>query len=749
MHVADSHETFAHSLPSPANRRDWERLGGHLRSVALCAGRLAGPFGCSALAELAGLLHDIGKNSEAFQAYIRGLGPSLDHSTAGAVEAGRLFPDISPVLAYVIAGHHAGLADGADLRLRLGKALPPYAGWEAHTGPLPKPAPPRFSASPHQGFSLFFLTRMIFSALVDADFLETERFYAEAEGCQVERGGFQPIAVLAGRLRAFMARMQTDTELNRLRGAILAHAVGRAGCAPGLFTMTVPTGGGKTLASLSFALEHAVLHGLRRVIYVAPYTSIIEQTAQVFRTALGCDKDVLEHHGNFDWQAAEDRDGEADRDGVKKLQRAAENWEAPVVVTTAVQFFESLFAARTSRCRKLHNIAGSVVILDEAQTLPLGLLRPCMAALDELARNYGASIVLCTATQPALRRRDGALRPDKNKPMEGFDIGPERELAPDPQDLYTRLKRVAVEVLPGPVTDAAIAARFAEQPQMLCIVNSRGHAKALFELIRGEAGARHLTTLMCPAHRRQVLAEIREALKQQRPVRLVATSLIEAGVDVDFPEVWRTETGLDSIAQAAGRCNREGRLASGRVVVFSAADHQLPKAFRVFQQAAQEPLAMEDPLGLPAVERYFKQLYFNRGYQALDAAKIDGRPGILADIDRSRPYFNFASIAAAFRMIDETMRPVIVNWRGEAEAALAALRGAEIPPGWAVRKLQQYTVSIPESSWNCLLGGGIEPVHRRFGDRFMLLTSEGLYDDETGLRLDDFTARTVEQNIIS
>jgi CRISPR-associated endonuclease/helicase Cas3 len=418
-----------------------------------------------------------------------------------------------------------------------------------------------------------------------------------------------------------------------------------------------------------------------------------------------------------------------------------------------VQFFESLFAARTSACRKLHNIANSVIVLDEAQTLPLHLLRPCMAALEELARNYGASVVLCTATQPALRKIDEALPWNKRKQAQGFDIGPERELAPDPPGLYRALKRVRIEVLPQPVDDAAIAARFAEQGQMLCIVSTRGHAKALFDSIQGLPGARHLTTLMCPAHRRKVLLEVRQDLKDGCAVRLVATSLIEAGVDVDFPEVWRAEAGLDSIAQAAGRCNREGSAAAGRVVVFTPADHKLPRAFTPYRDSARGPLKMAEPLGLAAVQKYFQELYFNRGYEALDTVEIDDQPGILPAIARTAPAldFPFASIAAGFRMIDETMRPVIVRWAeqlGEVDQLLAALRGSDVPPGRIVRKLQQYSVPIPEAVWKRFLGtGALQPVNPVFGDRFMVVSSDGLYDDRTGLRLDDPTARTAEENV--
>ena len=631
MLLIDSSETgtpvstiFAHSLPDRPIE-DWEPLSHHLAAVGNRAAEFAEAFGWEEAARVAGRLHDIGKCSAAFQAYIRRArqgdertrGP--DHSTAGARAAvesyGRL--GLGRMLAFAIAGHHSGLADFGDLERRLEPehAIEPYPGWHAHAGAAPPLASLRntrpFLRSSDKGFEQAFLTRMLFSCLVDADFLETERFYAEAKGAPVERGGHLGLDTLRESLRASMARLRAEaasTPLNALRAEVLERAVERALLSPGLFTLTVPTGGGKTLASLSFALEHAVRHGLRRVVYVIPFTSIIEQTAEVFRQALNTSENVLEHHASFDWEgAAETRrdDGEGP-DGLAKLRRAAENWDVPIVVTTAVQFFESLFAARPSRCRKLHNLAGSVIVLDEAQTLPIPLLRPCMAALQELTANYNASAVLCTATQPALRQQDGFTN--------GFSIDDTRELAPKPKDLYARLKRVKVEHLTDPVTDETIAARFAEQPQMLCIVNSRAHARGLFETIRELPGAAHLTTLMCPRHRRIELAKLRERLKKGEPVRLVSTSLIEAGVDIDFPEVWRAATGLDSIAQAAGRCNREGRPALGRTVVFEPAEAKPPKELTAFWQAARPVLRRhDDPLTLDAVQHYFRELYWQKG----------------------------------------------------------------------------------------------------------------------------------------
>ncbi len=739
---------FAHSGKDPSGS-DWEPLVRHLTEVGDKAAEFAEPFGFAAIARAAGVLHDIGKVSQAFQRYIAGKGPSPDHSTAGAVEAQKLYCNRpGRIIAFGVAGHHAGLADGDRLteRLKDPARLPDYSGWEAHAPPLwplaalAPTAPPKPGGPP--GFGEAFLTRMLFSCLVDADFLATEAFYGEKP-----RGGFASIKTLAERIAAYLTRFEgAEGAVNRLRATVLAYAGAKANLPLGLFTLTVPTGGGKTLTSLSFALEHARRHGLRRVVYVIPYTSIIEQTAQVFREALdvrGGPSSILEHHASFDWEAGLPRNaGAAEADagqgdaGLANLRRAAENWDAPVIVTTAVQFFESLFANRTSRCRKLHNLARSVIVLDEAQTLPLPLLRPCLAALDELARNYGASVVLCTATQPALRVQDGFKA--------GLDIPDDREPAPDPPALYAALKRVTVERRAGPTDDAVIAARFAEAPRMLAIVNSRRHAHDLFALIRDQPGAVHLTTLLCPAHRRDVLGGVRDRLKAEDPVRLVATSLIEAGVDVDFPEVWRAVAGLDSIAQAAGRCNREGRLQRGRVVVFTPADlkHRGPHAMRAAQGEAEGVLARHsDPLTLDAVQDYFRQLYWTKGEAAFDKARLDGKdyPILPALKDRARSLdFPFESIARAFRVIDEAMDPVIVPWDARARETLARIAAMDRPLAADLRTLQQYVIPVPfaaRAEW--LACGAIAPVHRTLGDALLAFPDLDLYDSATGVRLND------------
>jgi CRISPR-associated endonuclease/helicase Cas3 len=414
---------YAHSTETP-DGSDWQPLRDHLKQTALRAKMLGSKFGAAKAAALAGWLHDLGKYSEAYQAYIAGRGPGgVDHSTAGAQEVLKLGlkgadKGMAELIAYAIAGHHAGLPDmtGAEgeasaLADRLEKPIPPLDPiWQSQievdlSGLFPdgiKPVPNK------GGFQIAFLGRMIFSCLVDADFLDTEAFYAAVDGRQIDRTWpmlSDKIAQMIVCLDAHMAekrRTSVDSTLNRLRGEIMSHVRQKAALPRGVFTLNVPTGGGKTLASLAFALDHAKHWNMDRIVYAIPFTSIIEQTASIFHDILGEDV-LLEHHSSIEQGTAGKEERFRDRPPDAKLRLAMENWQAPLVVTTNVQLFESLFANRASRCRKLHNLANAVIILDEAQTIPLHVLRPCVAALDELARNYGCTVVLCTATQPALQ----------------------------------------------------------------------------------------------------------------------------------------------------------------------------------------------------------------------------------------------------------------------------------------------------------------------------------------------------------
>lgn len=735
---------YAHSAEG-LGRNLWQPLPAHLLGVARLAGQSAALFGGAELADTMGRLHDLGKYTQEFQALLAGSGLRVDHSTWGARIAAERFGPLGQLMAYGIAGHHAGLANGqgegerTPLTERLKNDLPTLAAvWKREIElPARLTSPAGFKpygktkdqARERAAFQQAFLTRMLFSCLVDADFLDTEAYYDSVQGRTSLRTGEAPsLEALRDQLNAFLAGFQADSDVNRLRAGILDHVRGGAAHAPGLFSLTVPTGGGKTLASLAFALDHAIRHGLRRVIFVIPFTSIVEQNAAVFRKALGPlgDAAVLEHHSAF-VQPTPPRDDPEKYQSVQKLRLAMENWDAPIVVTTAVQFFESLFAARPSHCRKLHNIAGSVVILDEAQTMPLKLLRPCVAAIDELARNYRTSVVLCTATQPALHAPD----------FEGGLTGV-RELAPEPTRLFQQLERVRVRHL-GTLGDEALADELRSRDQVLCIVNNRRHARAVYQAMADLPGARHLTTLMCARHRSEVLAEVRQMLKGGQPCRLVSTSLIEAGVDVDFPTVLRAEAGLDSIAQAAGRCNREGRrdLAASEVLVFATEneDWAPPPELTQYAQAAREVLRQfaGDPLSPEAIARYFALLYWKKGGQQLDVPDL---MGLLRD---SRPdSLPMETLATKFRMIDSVQMPVIVPYDEDAKKALQALEHAEGSIGLA-RRLQPYLVQLPRQGFDALYkAGAVIPVApKKWGDQFMVLSHEGLYDKRFGLSWDN------------
>jgi CRISPR-associated endonuclease/helicase Cas3 len=685
------------------------------------------------LAEVAGLLHDIGKYTTDFQRRLSGEAVRLDHATRGAMLAVERYPQLGHLLAYAIAGHHAGLANGVEsgertaLRDRLrGLGLPPLLdAWQKEIDlPAQIQPPPLKRHTPGRAmFQMAFLARMLFSCLVDADYLDTEAFYDRIEGRSSARIVPLPsLAELRDRLDQFLLTFQADTPINQIRAEILCNVRQQAGLDPGLFSLTVPTGGGKTLNTLAFALDHALVHGLRRVIFVIPFTSIVEQNAAVFRSALGelGATAVLEHHSAFGSPPPADPEH---YQAQEKLKLAMENWDAPIVVTTAVQFFESLFAARPSQCRKLHNIAGSVVILDEAQTLPLKLLRPVVAVIDELARNYRCSLVLCTATQPAL-----------TTPAFPGGLEQVRELAPNPPALFQRLKRVKVRPI-GILDDDELHQRLAHHERVLCIVNNRRHARAVFRALADYPGAYHLSTLMCARHRSQILAKIRTHLHHGTPCRLIATSLIEAGVDISFPIVYRAAAGLDAIAQAGGRCNRHGErpVAESEVLIFTPAndDWAPPPELRQFAQVGQEILRhhAEDPLSPQAIDAYFQQLYWRKGNEALDAHNLLG----LTEVSRldSLP---LETLATKFCLIETAQMTVIVPYDQKAREALDDLRYATRCGGLA-RRLQPYLVQVPRQAFAALREvGAIQPVaEERWGEQFMVLVNPDLYRQDAGL----------------
>lgn len=723
-----------------------EEVMDHLREVAEMAAEFARPFGADKWAYLAGMAHDIGKYSAEFQNRILHEGRKVDHSTAGSYELYRQ-AGLSP-LSFCVAGHHGGLPDGGSLveldgptlvgrfRKTENGELPDYSAYTREIE-LPKAESVVFdNMTRFDAFSLAFLTRMVFSCLVDADFLCTERFM---QGSPREGLSTDSIEVLNERLEIKIQSFYPPrNDLNETRCAILDACAEAASGAPGVFSLTVPTGGGKTYASLSFALRHALASGrdMKRIIYAVPYTSIIEQNAEVFREVLG-ECNVLEHHGNFDF------DSQGEDGGLLRL--AAENWDVPVVVTTNVQLFESLYASKTSRCRKLHNIANSVIVLDEAQMLPTKQLLPCVRALSELVHRYGCTVVLCTATQPSL----GEL----------FALYgcPTREIVPDPQALYERLRRTEYRFI-GKIEDEALADRLASRRQALCVVNSRKQAKLLYDSLQrateGNEGVFHLSTLMHPVHRERVLAEIRLRLDEGKTCRVIATSLIEAGVDVDFPVVYRALAGIDSMVQCAGRCNREGkRLASESIVYLfePGTSYNIPNdtgqkraiarsvmyEVGVGGQAAEE--AEEgvacDIGSLGAISSYFDQLHELRR-DRLDAEEVlrDFTEADQAEFHKGKriPLIPFKDAADRFRMIEDGSHSVIVP-DPAIRQDLHDLRAGVASRG-SMRRVARYSVGLYDNDLKVLRGVGA--VELLGGDTYELVDSS-LYCEDTGLNASD------------
>lgn len=708
---------YAHSTDNP-DKSDWQPLEEHLLGVAQLAEEFAAVFEAGDWGRAAGLLHDAGKATGTFQARLEGSSQRVDHSSFGAqlakADAGRL----GLLLSYAIAGHHGGLPDGgaqeAELHYRLKHGKVPEDVVRLPATELTGELLPPFKLSKERaGFSLGFFARMIFSCLVDADFLDTEKFCSPDRFEQRLAGKSCQTKSLKEALDSYLTELVQKAEptpLNLIRQDILAQCRTKAELPPQIFSLTVPTGGGKTLSSLAFALNHAVKNGLRRIIYAIPFTSIIEQNAKVFQDIFGREQ-VLEHHCNF-----KEKDEPEEAAYNRRRGLAIENWDTPLVVTTNVQFFESLFSNKPSRCRKLHNIAGSVIVLDEAQAIPTEYLEPCLETLRELVEHYGCTVVLCTATQPALD--------DKSQLRSAL---PEiNEIINAPQELYENLRRTQVQFV-GKLANEDLAARLDAEEQVLCIVSTKPQARALFEQLQTSEGAFHLSTNMYPGHRRRVLEQIRKQLKQDKPCRVISTTLVEAGVDLDFPVVYRAMAGLDSIAQAAGRCNREGKMAGlGQVYVYEPEKPlRMPWVKRCASRAGEalRSLPDADPIGLEVMRRYFELLY---DVQELDKKEIAKRlnPQLSAEL-----FFPFREVARDFNFIEDESIGVIIPQEPAAEKLVQQLRYAEFPRS-ILRKLQQYSVSVRSNEFRVLReAGALEMID----EQFPVLRNLAAYRDDVGL----------------
>lgn len=672
--------------------------------------------------ELAGRWHDLGKYQSIFQEYLRDNSGferenahledpkskhgRVTHSTAGAVHAvNTLGNGFGHFLAYIISGHHAGLPDWSGgkgaLSYRLGEdgqieylrslktAIP------SHILAGQRPKLPTAATDP-KACALWL--RMLFSALVDADFIDTEA-YMQPEQAKY-RGKQYKLAELQTRFTAYMASLRqgsAPTPLNTVRHQIYQSCINVAQKKPGIFSLTVPTGGGKSLSSLGFALEHARLHGKRRIIYAIPFTSIIEQNAKVFRKALG-EEAVLEHHSNLELPPEREN---------SRSRLAAENWDAPLIVATNVQLFESLHASRTGRCRKLHNLQDSIIVLDEAQQLPRDFHAPIVRAMKKLSEHFGVTWLLCTATQPDFSTQKEAV--SNRTLLDGFEDV--TEICADPLKLALQLKRVEV-MLPKPddiTTWEDLAIQLADEECVLAIVSTRRQARELFQLLPDDGNNLHLSAQMCAEHRTAVLAEINRRLKQRqqgdfRPLRVISTQLVEAGVDVDFPKVYRAMAGLDSIAQSAGRCNREGKMSElGKVVVLNPPELPPVGFLRQAQQITMQMLKsglLTEPLSPAAFTQYFQMLN-----QIGERDKHGINELLTPQLDRSTgaPIFQFRTAAEKFRLIDDSGVAVVVPYMPDNDALESPVNfwlqqlETDASQKWVYRKLQRYTITLPDS----------------------------------------------------
>lgn len=678
----------------------------HLIGTAIRCKKFAAAFLEEDRGALLGMAHDIGKNSLDFQKRLFG-GPKVDHATAGALECekvGEIFAGCC------VIGHHGGLPNygnrrdsAGDMtyvgRMKKGKAngIPPYE-WN---GSLEKGIHmPRF----HDSLTLSFWIRMLYSCLVDADYLDTEAFMTHTV-----RPQYDSLSELLHRLNTYVAPwFTTKNQLNDFRCQILNNCMHTASAPRGLFSLTVPTGGGKTVSSLAFALKHAMENGMDRVIYVIPYTSIIEQTANVFREILG-EHNVVEHHCGAQF----DDDNESEARQNRRL--ASENWDAPVIVTTAVQFFESIYSNLPSKCRKLHNIANSVIVFDEAQMIPGAQLKPCVGAIANLVSNFRATAVLCTATQPAIDDIFNEFCPDVRI----------TEICPNVEQMYEKFQRVTYRDA-GRLSNEEVAERLIAKQQVLCIVNTRKMAQNIYSYLP-EEGSFHLSTLMYPKHRTEVINVIRERLKQGLVCRVVSTSLIEAGVDVDFPAVYRQITGLDSLIQAAGRCNREGkRSPKESIVSFFEGEEPAPLLQQVNIGAAQEALKTGLPVGeLEIIRYYFKT------WRSLVGDNID-KNEVVAHMTNgiSGCLLPFKTVANDFRMIDDNTKTIYIPIDKGQEICSRIANGTANRDDY--RKAGEYCVNIYDAHYKeLLLAGDIQEIDENSG----ILNNLHLYNKKMGLSL--------------
>ena len=690
----------------------------HQRGVACLASSFASEFGMADVGHLLGLLHDKGKEQAAWQKYIQGVtgynpkyantknGPN--HAYIGAHIAQILYPQLSPLIAQPIAGHHRGLYDYCEYIEETKKDIPK----EVLIPESQSCAMLRLHNM--KSYDLHHLVRILFSCLVDADSLDTEEFMNPEQASL--RGVHTTMEELLCKLEEYLSQLKEkseDTEVNRIRNYVQEQCIKESQGKMGFYSLTVPTGGGKTLASVLWALHHAVRNHLNRVIIAIPYTSIIVQTAATLKAIFG-EENVLEHHSNVN------TDNIKNREQRERMQLATENWDYPIIVTTNVQLFESLFSNKRSDCRKLHNVVKSVLILDEVQTLPMDFYKPIVHTLDTLCRIFGVSVLFTTASLPVLTGRI-----EGSNPNVGFEaLASVHEIIPAEAKLHDKLRRVELKIDETPKSYDEIATELAKHQRVLCIVNTRRDAKELYERLPKEGICLHLSRMMCPTHVATTIQQIKRVLREKNdcPIRVISTQLVEAGVDIDFPVVYRQQAGLDSILQAAGRCNREGIQTISTTYVFSLGkEHPLPTGFiSQTNNARLNMVGQYDWFAPETMVVYFKQLH----------CRINNFDKRQMQELLYKPACEFEKAANLFHLIDDQTKPVLVNWHDSMNLYQRLL--SEGPSYQLMRQMAQYSVNIRKHDFDKLksIGAIEEPF-----ENIYVITNPAFYKDDTGLSI--------------
>lgn len=692
----------------------------HSIGVAERASCFASEFNMSSYGRALGLLHDKGKESDAFQQHIRrdsGCAPDTrvvgnsNHAYIGGIIARNIYGrSLDNILVNQIVSHHSGLHDTGDLENILNAKIP--LGVNAHVDKV------RLDQFPGDLARCDFhhVARMLYSCLVDADYLDTEAFMdKDSSALRLNKASLPMLLPILEKYLDVLKSGAKDTEVNTVRNQVQTQCLKMAEMAKGFYSLTVPTGGGKTLSSLLWAMKHAVHNGQKRIIIAIPYTSIIMQTASIFRGIFG-DENVLEHHSNIDLEGIKDS---AMRE---RMKLATENWDYPIIVTTNVQLFESIFSNKPSKCRKLHNIVNSVVILDEVQTLPMDYLQPIVESLKTYRKVFGVSVLFTTASQPVLKGRIEGCNPKAS-----FDgIENVTEIIPEDFKLQDKLRRVKLEIDDRGKTYEEVAAMLCKHKKVLCIVNTRKDAKDIYERMPQEGITLHLSKNMCPVHITETIEHLKTALKEEKneTIRVVSTQLIEAGVDIDFPVVYRQEAGLDSVLQAAGRCNREGKNGRCTTYVFSLAqEHNLPKEMRSANEARKSLVGTYDWFAPSTMTSYFKQLYCRR-------ATFDKK-------DMKHYLYNvkdlcFATAAKEFQLIEDAGRNVIVCWKDSMDLVGELVQKG--PSYILMKKLSKYIVNVHQTDFDALREIGV--VSEKIKGIYVIDYKEQ-YDEHIGLRTDN------------